>query len=161
VDTNDKIGGIFMKIVAISGGFDPIHVGHIRNIKEAKKLGDKLVVILMRDDQLFEKKGYCFMTYRERKEILESIEAVDIVVPNIDSGITCNASLERYRPNILAKGGDRTEDNMPEIEKEVCAKVGCKIVYGVGGGKIQSSSSLIKRTAGLQRTELESAITEL
>ena len=59
--------------VAVSGGYDPIHIGHLRNIQEACKLGDRLIVILTRDDQLIEKKGYVFMAYAERKEILEGI----------------------------------------------------------------------------------------
>jgi cytidyltransferase-like protein len=135
-----------MIIVAVSGGFDPLHVGHLRSIQEAGKLGDKLMVILTRDEQLIEKKGYCFMPYEERKEILEGVEGIDIVVPNVDAGITSNESLEYYHPDIFAKGGDRTEDNMPEIEKEICAKIGCRIVYGVGGVKIQSSSWLVKKS---------------
>ncbi|OGO20808.1 MAG: hypothetical protein A2144_03385 [Chloroflexi bacterium RBG_16_50_9] len=135
-----------MITVAVSGGFDPVHVGHIRSMKEAKKIGDKLMVILTRDDQLIQKKGYYFMPYEERKEILESIAGVDRVVPNIDAGITSNGSLEYYRPDVFAKGGDRTEDKMPEVEKMICAKIGCEIVYGVGGDKIQSSSSLVKRS---------------
>jgi D-beta-D-heptose 7-phosphate kinase/D-beta-D-heptose 1-phosphate adenosyltransferase len=140
-----------MITIAVSGGFDPVHIGHIRSFREAKKLGDKLLIILTRDDQLIRKKGYYFMPFEERKEILERIEGVDRVVPNVDDDITSNESLEYYRPDIFAKGGDRTEDNMPEIEKDICAKIGCKIVYGVGGDKIQSSSSLVKRvfrTAG-------------
>lgn len=132
-----------MITVAVSGGFDPVHIGHIRSVTEAKKLGDELVVILTRDDQLIRKKGYCFIPYEERKEIMESIVGVDRVVPNIDDDITSNKSLEYYRPDIFAKGGDRTEDNMPEIEKVLCEKIGCRIVYGVGGAKIQSSSSLV------------------
>ena len=138
-------------IVAISGGFDPVHVGHIRSFREAKKLGDKLLIILTRDDQLIRKKGYYFMPFEERKEILERIEGVDRVVPNIDDEITSNESLEYYRPDIFAKGGDRTEDNMPEIEKSICAKIGCKIVYGIGGDKIQSSSSLVERAFRVAR----------
>jgi cytidyltransferase-like protein len=134
-----------MITVAVSGGFDPVHIGHIRSFREAKKLGDNLLIILTRDDQLIRKKGYYFMPFEERKEILERIEGVDRVVPNIDEDITSNESLEYYRPDIFAKGGDRTEDNMPEIEKEICAKIGCKIAYGIGGDKIQSSSSLVER----------------
>jgi cytidyltransferase-like protein len=134
-----------MITVAVSGGFDPVHIGHIRSFREAKKLGDKLLIILTRDDQLIRKKGYYFMPFEERKEILERIEGVDRVVSNVDDDITSNESLEYYRPDVFAKGGDRTEDNMPEIEKDICTKIGCKIVYGVGGDKIQSSSSLVKR----------------
>ena len=144
-----------MITVVVSGGFDPVHIGHIRSMKEARKLGDELVVILTRDDQLVQKKGYFFMPYEERKEVLESLECVDRVVPNIDEGITSNESLEYYRPNIFAKGGDRTEDNMPEIEKEICARIGCKIAYGIGGDKIQSSSSLVKRSSAMRGKVLE------
>ena len=139
-----------MKTIAVSGGFDPIHIGHLRSIREARELGDRLMVILTRDDQLIKKKGYYFMPYHERKEILQKIEGVDMVLPNIDDDITSAQSLERYRPDIFAKGGDRTENNMPEIEKEICRKIGCKIIYGVGGGKIQSSSTLVKRSSALQ-----------
>ncbi|MGD1119260.1 MAG: adenylyltransferase/cytidyltransferase family protein [Dehalococcoidales bacterium] len=143
-----------MLVVAVSGGFDPIHIGHIRYIKVARQLGDRLIVILNTDDQLIRKKGYCFMPYAERKEILEAIQGVDVVVPNIDSDITCNESIEYYRPNILAKGGDRIEANMPDIEKAACASLGCEIVYGVGGGKIQSSSSLVTKSIGLHKKEV-------
>ena len=146
-----------MTTVAVSGGYDPIHVGHIRSIREGKKLGDKLIVILTRDDQLIQKKGYYFMPYEERKEILENIEGVGQVVPNIDEGITSNESLEYYRPDIFAKGGDRSENNMPEIEKMVCAKIGCRIIYGVGGHKIQSSSSLVKRSSSMKSKVLTPA----
>ena len=140
-----------MSVVAISGGFDPVHIGHLRSFREAKKIGDKLLVILTRDDQLIAKKGYFFMPYEERREILENIVGVDRVVPNVDDGITSNQSLEYYRPDAFAKGGDRTEDNMPEIEKLTCQKIGCRIVYGVGGGKIQSSSSLVKKCPQARR----------
>jgi cytidyltransferase-like protein len=143
-----------MIIVAVSGGFDPVHIGHIRSIRDARQLGDRLMVILTRDDQLIRKKGYCFMPYEERKEVMENIKGVDIVVPNVDANITSNESLEYYRPGIFAKGGDRTEDNMPEIEKRLCRKIGCKIVYGIGGGKIQSSSSLVKKSVELKEKVL-------
>lgn len=134
-----------MITVAISGGFDPIHIGHLRSIREAAKLGDWLIVILTRDDQLVQKKGYCFMPFEERKEILEGVRGIGAVVPNIDAGVTSDKSLEYYQPNIFAKGGDRTEDNMPDEEKRVCERIGCKIVYGVGGDKVQSSQTLLKR----------------
>jgi D-beta-D-heptose 7-phosphate kinase/D-beta-D-heptose 1-phosphate adenosyltransferase len=135
-----------MRIVAVSGGFDPIHVGHLRSIQEARELGDSIMVILTRDDQLIRKKGYCFMPYHERKEILMRIQGVDIVLPNIDFDLSSAQSLELYQPHIFAKGGDRTEDNMPEIEKYICKQIGCEIVYGVGGGKVQSSSWLVKKS---------------
>src|SRR3989344_7433731 len=67
------------RIVAVSGGFDPIHIGHVRLLNEARKLGDKLVVILNNDNWLFAKKGFVFMSEEDRKEILESLSAVDKV----------------------------------------------------------------------------------
>jgi cytidyltransferase-like protein len=135
-----------MIIVAVSGGFDPIHIGHLRSIQDAREYGDSIMVILTRDDQLIKKKGYVFMPYQERKEILMRIDGVDMVLPNIDLDLSSTKSLERYSPDIFAKGGDRTEDNMPFQEKDACEKIGCKIVYGVGGGKIQSSSWLVKKS---------------
>jgi cytidyltransferase-like protein len=143
-----------MIIVAVSGGFDPIHVGHLRSIQEARELGDSVMVILTRDDQLIRKKGYVFMPYHERKEILMKISGVDIVLPNIDPDLSSTQSLARYSPDIFAKGGDRTEDNMPIAEKEICRRIGCKIVYGVGGDKIQSSSWLVNRSSEQKKTVL-------
>jgi len=131
-------------VVCVSGGFDPFHVGHLDHFREARNLGDRLMVILTRDDQLIRKKGYCFMPYEERKDILESIVGVDEVVPNVDHDITSNESLEHYRPQRFAKGGDRTQGNMPEAEIIVCQKIGCEIVYGVEG-RVRSSSQMLKR----------------
>ncbi|MHA1304297.1 MAG: adenylyltransferase/cytidyltransferase family protein [Candidatus Heimdallarchaeaceae archaeon] len=131
------------KVVAVSGGFDPVHAGHIRYFKEAKKLGDKLVVILNSDNFLLAKKGFKFMSFEERKEIIEALECVDEVIECIDEDQTVCETLMRLVPDIFAKGGDRTIDNIPE--KEICDKLGIKLVFGVGGGKIQSSSLLVKR----------------
>jgi len=132
-------------IIAVSGYFDPIHVGHIRYIKEAKKLGDKLIVILNTDESTMKKKGYVFMPYNERKEILESIKWVDMVVPCIDTDGTVAKTLAKLKPDIFAKGGDRKPENMPKNEVETCEQLGIKIVYRVGGGKIQSSSWLTEK----------------
>ena len=129
-------------VVAVSGGFDPVHIGHIRYLKEAKKLGDKLLVILNTDDFLIRKKGKPFMVFAERKEILEAIRWVDEVVPSVDNDQTVCQSLRQYKPDIFAKGGDRTISNIPE--KDTCTELGIKMVFGVGGTKIQSSSWLIK-----------------
>ena len=139
-----------MIIVAVSGGFDPIHIGHLRSIREAREYGDSIMVILTRDDQLMKKKGYVFMPYQERKEILMRIHGVEIVLPNIDFDLSSARSLEHYGPDIFAKGGDRTQDNMPQAEKDICEKIGCHIVYGVGGGKIQSSSWLVQKSSAIQ-----------
>ena len=132
-------------IVAVSGGFDPVHIGHVRLFKEAKKLGDKLIAILNNDNWLIAKKGYVFMPEQERKEVLESFRDVDEVVltehPQNTKDMSVCQALLKLRPDIFANGGDRFEDNIPEVK--TCQTIGCKMVFNVGrGGKIQSSSWL-------------------
>ncbi len=135
-------------VVAVSGGFDPVHIGHIRLFKEARALGDKLVVILNNDNWLKKKKGYVFMPEQERKEILEAIHYVDEVVvtnhpPNPDDMSVCQ-ELRQIKPDIFANGGDRKEDNVPEVK--VCREIGCRMEFNVGqGGKVQSSSWLVNK----------------
>ncbi|MBI3632257.1 MAG: adenylyltransferase/cytidyltransferase family protein [Candidatus Vogelbacteria bacterium] len=132
-------------VVAVSGGFDPIHIGHVRMFKEAKRLGDKLVVILNNDNWLRNKKGYAFMSEKERIEIIKSIDDVDEVLlthhkKNFTDRSVCRELLE-IKPDIFANGGDRTKKNIPEIA--TCDEIGCKMIFGVGwGGKVQSSSWL-------------------
>lgn len=134
-------------IVATGGGFDPLHEGHIRLFKEAKRLGDILIVMLNSDKQLTMKKGSPFYPSQdERKEIIESIKYVDKVIIDPGKDVTCEEALKLVKPDILAKGGDRAPDSMPQVELDVCKKIGCKIVYNVGGEKVQSSSWLLKRT---------------
>jgi len=138
------------RIVAISGGFDPIHPGHIAYIEAAKKLGDYLLVILTRDEQLIKKdrlagnvKNRVPIPYNVRKATIEwGLKGKGHVVENIDKDITTCESLKKYRPNIFAKGGDSWDaDNLPE--KSVCDELGIEIVFGVGGyDKPYSSSSL-------------------
>ena len=133
------------KRVVVAGALDPIHIGHIRHIRAAKKLGDQLVVLLNPDRDLVAKKGYVFMTWAERKEILQALRAVDRVVEITDGDGTCAQTLARVWPDIFAKGGDRTgPENMPPGELEVCENLHIKIVYSVGGGKVQSSSELVR-----------------
>ncbi len=129
-------------IVAASGGFDPLHIGHVEYLEKAKKLGTKLVVILNSDDFLVRKKGQAFMPFAERKRILEALRCVDEVIPCIDEDQSVCKTLELLKPDIFAKGGDRTSGNIPE--KEVCDRLGINIVDGLGE-KIQSSSSLIEK----------------
>ncbi len=134
--------------VAVSGAFDPIHVGHIRYIHEAAKLGDRLVVILNRDDFLLKKKGFVFSPFNERKEILENIKGVDEVVAAVDEDQTVRKTRELIKPDIFAKGGDGTGPvNIPEAD--TCRKIGCKLVTNVGGGKIRSDNELSLRVKEL------------
>ena len=129
------------KIICISGGFDPIHVGHVRLIKDAAKHGD-VFVILNSDEWLMKKKGYMFMTFDERKEIIESIGVVHAVIDvDDDDGTVCEA-LERIRPSYFGNGGDRLSDNVPE--GELCEELGIKMFFNLGGGKVQSSSDLVQ-----------------
>ncbi|PJA45914.1 hypothetical protein CO174_01285 [Candidatus Uhrbacteria bacterium CG_4_9_14_3_um_filter_50_9] len=133
------------KIIAVSGGFDPIHVGHIRMIQEAAALGDELVVIMNNDNWLRKKKGHAFMPEDQRKEILEAIAGVTHVYvtthePDCEDMSVCDA-LREIQPHVFANGGDRFADNIPEA---VLAKeLGIETVFQVGrGGKVQSSSWL-------------------
>jgi len=138
------------KVVMVSGGFDPVHIGHVRMFKEAKKLGDKLIVLLNNDNWLKLKKGYVFMPEQERKEIIEAFKAVDQVIltshKKNTKDISISKDLQSIRPHIFAKGGDRHVGNIPTPEVLVCNKIGCEIVNDVGfGGKVQSSSELVKK----------------
>lgn len=138
------------KIVAISGGMDPVHIGHIRMIQEAKQLGDKLIVILNNDNWLKKKKGYAFMPEGERKEIIEFIKGVDEVVltahPENPKDMSVSEDLRRIHPDIFANGGDRKPHNTPE--DIVCKELGIEMVFNVGhGGKVQSSSWMIEKAA--------------
>lgn len=134
-----------MITVAAAGAFDPLHVGHLRNLEEARKLGDRLVVLVNQDQDLILKKGYFFMPVAERCEIIKGLRCVDEVRQIIDKDGSCADALAELRPDIFAKGGDRAgPDNMPQSELDVCERLGIKIVYGVGGGKIQSSSELVR-----------------
>jgi len=139
-----------MKTVAISGGFDPIHVGHIEMMQEAKALGDRLVVILNNDNWLMLKKGFVFMHEQERAAIIKAIRYVDdVIITKHEPGtkdISICRELEELKPDIFANGGDRKPDGDPIPEVELANKLGIELVYNIGkSGKIQSSSDLVKR----------------
>ena len=125
--------------IAVSGYFDPIHVGHLEYLKMAKSLGDTLVVIVNNNSQCVLKKGKFFMDEKDRLEIVKAIKYVDEVFLSVDEDRTVCKSLELIRPNIFANGGDRSTDEVPETL--VCKKYDIKMVDGLGE-KIRSSSSL-------------------
>jgi len=135
------------KTVMVSGGFDPIHIGHVRYMQEAKKLGDKLVVVINNDNWLRLKKGSEFMKENERREIIEALSCVDKVVvsghiENTKDMSVCE-EIRKIKPDIFANGGDRFADNIPEFK--LCNDLNIEMVFNVGkGGKIRSSSDLLK-----------------
>ena len=126
-----------MKKIAISGYFDPIHVGHIEYINNAKKLGDWLVVIVNNNNQCALKKGKYFMDEKDRVLIVKNIKAVDEVFLSIDEDKTVCKSLKKVNPDVFANGGDRKNYEIPE--SKVCVENNIQIIDGLGD-KIQSSS---------------------
>ena len=134
-----------MKIIIVSGGFDPIHSGHIAYFKSAKDLGDKLIVALNSDAWLVNKKGKFFMPFLERKAIVENLACVDLVVDFEDDelGSATNALIkvkEMYPDDqiIFANGGDRNKENIPEMSVD-----NISFQFSVGGDNKKNSSSWI------------------
>ena len=128
-----------MKVVATSGYFDPLHVGHLECLELASKLGDKLIVIVNSDLQAKLKKGEAFMNEDDRMKIVAALKCVDEVFLSIDQDKTQCESLKRINPDIFAKGGDRTSSEIPE--SKICKELNIKIIDGLGE-KIRSSSDL-------------------
>ena len=125
--------------VAVSGYFDPIHVGHLEYLRMAKELGDSLVVIVNNNYHCKLKKGKHFMEENDRVEIVKALRFVDEVFLSVDKDRTVCKSLEEIKPDIFANGGDRATSEVPETP--VCKKFNIKMVDGLGD-KIRSSSSL-------------------
>ena len=125
--------------VAVSGYFDPIHIGHLEYLRMAKELGDSLVVIVNNNYQCKLKKGKHFMDENDRVEIVKALRFVDEVFLSVDKDRTVCKSLEEIKPDIFANGGDRATSEVPETP--VCKKFNIKMVDGLGD-KIISSSSL-------------------
>ena len=129
--------------VMVSGGFDPVHVGHIRLILEAAKFGD-VIVIANSDKWLFRKKGFVFMTFEQRKEILDAIKGVILVDSVYDKDGTVCEAIRTHKPTYFANGGDRRRTNTPEVN--LCQELGVEMLWGVGGDKkSESSSDLVKK----------------
>jgi len=128
------------KTVLVSGGFDPIHGGHVKMITEASKWGD-VIVVANSDEWLMRKKGYVFMSWEERAMILREIKGVILVAAVDDSDNTvCNA-IKMLRPDYFANGGDRGKSNTPE--QDLCEDLGIEMLWGIGGDyKFNSSSDL-------------------
>lgn len=143
------------KIVVVSGGFDPLHSGHLKMFVTAKKLGDKLVVAVNSDEWLTRKKGRPFMPLTERSQLVKSLRMVDDIEINYDdsdgSGINALLNIKQRYPGcqiIFANGGDRTKENIPEMTVK-----GVKFVFGVGGEDKANSSSWILQEWKSPKTE--------
>ena len=128
-----------MKTVAVSGYFDPLHVGHLEYLKMAKSLGDKLIVIVNSDLQASLKKGKSFMSEKDRLEIIGALRCVDEAFLSIDNDKSVCKSLEYLKPDIFANGGDRSLEEIPETR--VMKKYNIQMVDGLGE-KIRSSSEI-------------------
>tara|TARA_R100000152_G_C6597885_1_gene56069 strand:- start:38 stop:472 length:435 start_codon:yes stop_codon:yes gene_type:complete len=130
-------------LIAVSGGFDPVHIGHVRMIRDASRYGD-VMVIINSDDWLQRKKGYVFMPYEERAEIMGNIKGVTLITSVDDSDGTVCQALRRHKPDAFANGGDRKTENTPEMD--VCEELGIQMLWAVGGSnKPQSSSWLVDK----------------
>ena len=133
--------------IMVSGGFDPVHAGHIRMIRAAAEYGD-VIVIANSDTWLHEKKGFVFMDFNQRAEILNSIKGV-ILVDSVDDsdGTVCEA-IRRLRPTFFANGGDRGKHNTPE--QDVCEELGIEMLWSIGGDeKVAASSELVKKVVNV------------
>ncbi len=128
-------------MILISGGFDPCHIGHVRMIKAARAYGD-VIVALNSDEWLMRKKRYVFMSWDDRAEILREMRVRVVDVDDRDDTV-CEA-LQRIVPQYFGNGGDRTAAN--DKEHEVCARLGITEVFGLGGGKVRSSSDLVRQS---------------
>jgi cytidyltransferase-like protein len=143
-------------IVLITGGFDPLHSGHIAYFKAARSLGDILVVGVNSDDWLTRKKGAPFMPYKERAAIVRNIVGVDFVIDFNDDDGSAKHAIQMVRASypqdkiIFANGGDRTQTNIPEMDSGVD---NIEFVFGVGGEDKKNSSSWILQEWKAPKTE--------
>ena len=140
------------RTVMVSGGFDPIHAGHVAMIRDAAQHGD-VIVVANSDEWLMRKKGFVFMSFEERRDILKEIKGVVIVAAVDDSdGTVCDA-LRKIRPDYFANGGDRGKSNTPE--QDVCEELGIELLWGVGGDKkLASSSDLVQNARDFEQQSL-------
>jgi len=140
------------KTIVISGGLDPVHVGHINMIQAAAKLGD-VIVVLNSDEWLKRKKGYVFMPYSERICLLKQLKGVTEVSAVDDADGTVCEALRRLKPDMFGNGGDRTSENTPEMS--ICLELGIEMIWNLGGKKIQSSSGLVNTLFANKSTRSE------
>jgi cytidyltransferase-like protein len=121
------------KTICVSGGFDPVHIGHLRMMQEASRYGD-VIAIVNSDEWLMRKKGYIFMPFEERCEIIKGFSCVSTTSHVDDADNSVCEALERLQPDYFANGGDRKTNNTPEMN--LCEELGINLLWSVGGGKI-------------------------
>lgn len=132
-------------MIALSGGFDPLHAGHLRYIRNAAKF-DEVIIFLNSDEWLIKKKGYSFMEFDQRKELLlalPGVTEVELAIDDENGTVIDSIKKNALRISAFGKGGDRTEINTPEID--ICHKLDIPIIFGLGGAKIASSTDLVER----------------
>ncbi len=133
--------------IMVSGGFDPVHAGHIRMIRAAAKFGN-VIVVANSDKWLNEKKGFVFMDFEQRAEILNSIKGVVLVSDVDDSDGTVCEAIKRLKPTYFANGGDRGKHNTPE--QNVCDDLGIEMLWSIGGDeKVAASSKLVEKVVNV------------
>jgi D-beta-D-heptose 7-phosphate kinase/D-beta-D-heptose 1-phosphate adenosyltransferase len=159
-ELKEELKSLDFPVYCTSGGFDPLHVGHLRCIQHTARMcqgGPKgrgeagiFVVIVNGDGFLYRKKGYAFMPHHERMEIVAGIEGVDYVLGWDDGSQTVTGAIESLGPKYFTKGGDRdSSENVPEFD--LCEKINCAVMFNIGGGKIRSSSELAKAAAEVEK----------
>ena len=158
VQLEEQINGLKedkLSIVITSGGFDPLHVGHIEYLRKAKKIADIHICIVNSDTFLDKKKGYHFMDWIDRMTIIKALWCVDSVIPCIDSDNTVCQTLKYIRAEYpddvmyFVKGGDRKKDEIPEAK--ICDELDIRIIDGLGD-KIRSSSELVRSVKNARRS---------
>lgn len=126
--------------VMVSGGFDPLHVGHIQLLEDAAQIGE-VIVALNSDAWLLRKKGYVFYPWQERRRMIMGLRAVSSVISFDDSDDTACSAIEWKMPDFFINGGDRTSENTPEIE--LCESLDIGLGWGAGGEKVNSSQKAV------------------
>jgi D-beta-D-heptose 7-phosphate kinase/D-beta-D-heptose 1-phosphate adenosyltransferase len=156
-DELDSIRDSLGTIVCTSGGYDPVHPGHLSCIMESRQFGDTVVVIVNGDSFLKNKKGKPFIDLATRAEIMSYVRGIDYVIPfEIENDQTVIQALKRVRPHVFTKGGDRIDEtSIPEWG--TCVENNIKVISGVGYDKLWSSSDFLKDWVAHHQKPVESS----
>lgn len=152
-DEFDSLRNSLGKIVCTSGGFDPVHPGHLSCFFDSKQYGDTLVVVVNGDSWLVEKKGKPFMDLKTRMGILSFVYGIDYIIPfETEGDRTVIQALKKVRPHVFTKGGDRIDaTTIPEWD--TCKELGIEVISGVGYDKLWSSSDFLKEWVDFHKGE--------